>query len=116
MPLYCDNVIKLSCNHIFHYNCINNLIKAKWSGPRIYFKFLYCPLCNEHGPINPEDYIEFKEFYDILNHYWNLYKHVMKLSEERLKIEGLDKSQELLDKNNPWYNNPIKYALKKFAF
>ena len=35
----------LSCNHIFHLDCIMSKVKAKWAGARIGFAFMDCPTC-----------------------------------------------------------------------
>ena len=33
------------CNHLFHAQCIKNLLKHRWSTLRITFDFLSCPIC-----------------------------------------------------------------------
>ena len=42
----------LACSHSFHETCIEGLLAAKWTGLRINFKFMTCPLCRE--PIEHE--------------------------------------------------------------
>ena len=37
---------RLSCGHVFHTNCIIQLLKHKWPTLRITFGFLACPSCN----------------------------------------------------------------------
>ena len=39
--------IKLGCRHVFHVNCIKQLIDKKWSSPRIVFAFMNCPSCKQ---------------------------------------------------------------------
>ena len=38
---------KLSCGHVFHTNCLIQLLKHKWPTLRITFGFLACPSCNQ---------------------------------------------------------------------
>lgn len=37
--------VKLTCNHIFHLDCILKKVKNRWPGPRIVFSYLECPEC-----------------------------------------------------------------------
>lgn len=39
--------IQLECGHIFHFDCINERLKSRWTGDRITFTYLYCPLCHK---------------------------------------------------------------------
>ena len=36
---------KLSCGHVFHTNCVLQLLQHKWSTLRINFSFMSCPSC-----------------------------------------------------------------------
>ena len=38
---------KLSCGHVFHTNCIVQLLKHKWATLRITFAFMTCPSCKQ---------------------------------------------------------------------
>ncbi|KNC53818.1 uncharacterized protein AMSG_12273 [Thecamonas trahens ATCC 50062] len=46
-PLEAAPAVKLGCGHVFHAMCVDRLLKAKWSGPRINFGFWACPLCKD---------------------------------------------------------------------
>ena len=37
--------VKLGCGHIFHANCVRNLLQHRWSTLRITFAFMDCPQC-----------------------------------------------------------------------
>ena len=37
--------VQLSCGHIFHANCVVELLKHKWASLRITFSFMSCPQC-----------------------------------------------------------------------
>ena len=37
--------VQLECGHLFHYHCCRNALTTRWSGPRILFRFMFCPLC-----------------------------------------------------------------------
>jgi E3 ubiquitin-protein ligase MYCBP2 len=38
-------VIQLGCGHIYHYHCCEMALHKQWTGPRITFRFLMCPIC-----------------------------------------------------------------------
>jgi len=35
--------VHLECGHIFHIDCVKELVKKKYNGPRIIFNYLDCP-------------------------------------------------------------------------
>jgi hypothetical protein len=37
--------IKLGCKHIYHYDCVAQLLRGRWNGAAIGFGFMGCPLC-----------------------------------------------------------------------
>ena len=53
--------VQLSCGHIFHANCVLELLKHKWSTLRITFAFMSCPNCKK-----PIDIQHVDEIYDEL--------------------------------------------------
>ena len=44
--------VKLGCGHIYHANCVIELLKHKWPTLRITFDFMSCPQCK--APIEVE--------------------------------------------------------------
>ena len=38
---------RLSCGHVFHTDCLVELLKHKWPTLRISFGFMACPSCNQ---------------------------------------------------------------------
>ena len=38
-------VLQLECGHVYHYHCCETMLRKRWSGPRISFGFIMCPLC-----------------------------------------------------------------------
>ena len=51
--------VQLTCGHIFHANCVLELLKHKWSTLRITFAFMSCPSCKK-----PIDIQHIDEIYD----------------------------------------------------
>ena len=37
--------VQLGCGHVFHANCVIELLKHKWTSLRITFAFMSCPAC-----------------------------------------------------------------------
>lgn len=50
---YCfDNLsaepcLVLDCRHVYHKSCLERMLRARWSGPRIAFDFCNCPACRQ---------------------------------------------------------------------
>ena len=42
-----DACSRLSCGHVFHTNCVIQLLKHKWATLRITFAFMSCPSCKQ---------------------------------------------------------------------
>ena len=38
---------QLSCGHVFHTNCVIQLLKHRWTSLRISFAFMQCPSCKQ---------------------------------------------------------------------
>eukprot|EP01080_Neovahlkampfia_damariscottae_P012824 gene12824-7175_t len=101
--------IKLhDCGHIFHFECIKKKIQNKWSGSRITFNFLNCPLCKiEMNHISLESFM--KDFK-------NLKSSVEEMSLARLKFEKLENTEEISGEKGRFYKNPTGYAMFNFAY
>jgi len=100
--------IQLECGHIFHSGCVQQKINKKWSGARITFGFLDCPLCMKqmkHTSIE-------KEIKPMLQ----LHQTIMERAENRLKMTHDDKNPILQDPNSNFYQNPQKYAMYKYSY
>ena len=37
--------MKLKCGHIFHADCVREIVRHRWSTQRITFAFMHCPVC-----------------------------------------------------------------------
>ena len=46
--------VTLGCGHIFHTECIRNLLKHRWTTTRITFAFLDCPACKREITLGPD--------------------------------------------------------------
>lgn len=104
-------VILLKCNHYLHFKCLELSLKKKYIGPKITFNHCYCPICKNwlDCPTNPtiqSQIVENKQLYDL----------IVKMSLERLKFEGLEKDNLLVDPNSLYYNKPLDFALKKLSY
>ena len=51
--------VQLGCGHVFHANCILELLKHKWATLRISFSFMSCPSCK--APIEADHVPEIAE-------------------------------------------------------
>eukprot|EP00753_Platysulcus_tardus_P008318 PLAT15892.1.p1 GENE.PLAT15892.1~~PLAT15892.1.p1 ORF type:complete len:615 (-),score=134.59 PLAT15892.1:135-1763(-) len=98
--------ILLACGHVFHFTCVKNKLRG-WPGARITFKFMNCPLCSQeidHPLLRP-----------ILDPLRELRKTIMAKAVQRLKFEGMERDERLLQPG-PYYRKPAAYAMDKFAY
>lgn len=42
-----------ACMHVFHLHCMRRVLQSRWTGPRISFAFLCCPICKTNISANP---------------------------------------------------------------
>jgi E3 ubiquitin-protein ligase MYCBP2 len=85
-----EPAVQLGCGHIFHFNCVKNLLEKKWVTPRITFNFMNCPSCKKiidckHSPVLQELFDKALE----------VKVSVEKKAAERAKFEELDKEPRL---------------------
>ena len=108
-PLWTIPTIKLtSCGHTFHLECIETILKMRWNGAKISFKFRGCPLCKIDMKHPKLDYLN-KDI-DIL--YDKLSEKMM----NRLKYEKLDSHFDIINENGRYYNDKLQFAMNKFAY
>ncbi len=82
--------VKLTCGHIFHVDCLHQIIQKRWPGPRIVFGFLDCPDCKQRYDAPNNSLIQ-----NELNEARKIEEEVKKKALERSKFEGLDKDPKL---------------------
>ena len=99
-------VIRLNCGHIFHAECIKDLMKHGWSTLRVSFDFLSCPACK--APINQ------------LKKYPVLQKELQKLLDLKAKVHALAEKVILKKKievdGKATKMQQLQQAMKKCAF
>ena len=49
-----QSCIKIGCGHVFHADCLLNLLKHRWNTLRITFAFLQCPNCKQEITVDSE--------------------------------------------------------------
>ncbi|CAI2365681.1 unnamed protein product [Moneuplotes crassus] len=110
-PLEDESCVQLSCNHIFHEECIKGRIQSRWTGLRISFNYKGCPTCSEEicHASNAEIIALMKETNDFE-------KEIIKKSIVKAKSDGYDKDPELLNSNSPFYKNLEALCMDKFCY
>jgi hypothetical protein len=101
-------IVQVECGHFFHVACTRKKIQTGYNGARISFEFQNCPLCNakiRHPVLDAHT-----EKIDKLE------KIIAAKALERLKFEGLDKCEEILNPESRFYMQPREYAMHHFAF
>ena len=104
-------VVKLQCNHFVHYHCLKTRLEKKWNTPKITFNHCECPACKKWVKCP-----EVPALQKIIEDNLKLYKQICEMSLKRLKFEDLDKDKRLTDRNSPWYNKKLEFALKRLSY
>jgi hypothetical protein len=100
--------VELTCGHIFHYECIKKKLEMKWSGTRVVFGFLNCPLCNQ--------IIDSPVLKSILTPILTLYDRVKTMALQRLDYEGLSKHKDITEVGGKYFQNPTEFAMTNFSY
>ncbi|EGC38296.1 hypothetical protein DICPUDRAFT_76110 [Dictyostelium purpureum] len=103
-----DPCIQLDCGHIFHYKCCKNVLKKRWSSPRISFGFTKCALCSQ-----TMDHPSLKKYLDPIN---ELYNTIKTKALTRLEINGPEQDVNFNDTTSKWYNNKEGYVMERFSY
>lgn len=104
-------IIKLECNHIFHYKCILDKIKSRWNGAKITFKYLNCTTCDKQ--IRSSSVPELDK---IIKEHVLLYDQIAAKIPERLRLERLADDPQLIEKGGRFYGNQIEFGLYKLLY
>jgi len=100
--------IQLTCTHIFHLECVKKKIMNGWSGSRITFGYLDCPLCKEQ--------ITHPELDPLLAPALLLYHQVREKALQRLQMMSLTACPAITSPDSPFYQQPAKYAMHRFSY
>lgn len=103
-----EPTIQLGCKHMFHYDCIKTRINGKWTGSRLNFEFLSCPLCKQD--------IEHPALYNIMYDYNQLRYKVLHKAMARFKQMKLGDARELTDPESVYFKNPELYVMARFCY
>lgn len=99
--------IKLECGHLFHLGCVDTKISKRWSGQRIVFSYLDCPLCKVQ--------MKHPSLAKRLTPHWDLQKRVKDKAIARLSFEGAAQDPPL-QKGGRYEGRPEAYAMDRFAY
>lgn len=98
-----------ACTHVFHYQCVRRILQTRWTGPRITFAFLCCPICKANISIHPA-------LADLLQPCLDLYNTLVQKALTRLQYDGLSEAAEFQDPANRYFKDPVGFALNRYAY
>lgn len=98
--LLCAPSLQLVCGHVFHYNCLRQVLEKRWTGPRITFSFCQCPICKAD--------IAHDLLAELLEPIVSLKNDVKRKALMRLEYEGMLKANDVTDL--------IGFAMDRFAY
>jgi len=103
--------VQLGCGHIFHANCVLELLKHKWATLRISFAFMACPSCKQP--------IEANHVYEIADEIEKLTILRSDLQVKSMKIarsQHLDKDPRLTTEGDYYCGRLMQFAEAKVCF
>ena len=106
-----QSCVQLSCGHIFHADCILQLVQHKWSTLKVSFAFLACPSCK--AEITEDIQCE-----QIRNEVIQIKKQKLEVEQKALEVaknQGLDKS-ERVQEGGDYHGKLLEFALHSCAF
>lgn len=103
--------VQLDCKHIFHVDCISEIIRRRYNGPRINFNFKACP--NWKQDIDDSYHPDLKDKIDEVS---KLQEIVKSKACERSKFEGLEDEDRVTDPASIYYNKVEEYALHRYCY
>lgn len=100
--------LQLRCGHAFHHACITKRLSTRWTGARITFNFMQCPLCKAE--------VDHPALLDTLLPLWTLRARVEAMAERRMKVEGLDKDPQYTAPDSKWAGKPAAFAMERCSY
>ena len=101
--------IILSCNHVFHYECVERRLQqgsTKWYMND--HQYSYCPTCR-----SPIKHHALKHIIDPIR---DCEAQIAKMALQVLKLKGRDDDDQITDVNGRYYNKPEQYGLHLYSF
>ena len=103
---------KLSCGHVFHTNCLVQLLQHKWPTLRVTFGFMACPSCNQELKIEGLSKPVARELGPLIA----LKKQVEREALKNAESQGILSDERLQNPNDVYYNKPQEYANHRCSF
>eukprot|EP00347_Sterkiella_histriomuscorum_P002117 403369410 len=110
-PLNTSPVVKLKCKHLFHEECLYKILQNKWSGNRINFGFMNCPICSQL--IESENSVKIQSFISELYEIRGQVENVAHNTALREEIYTAD--EYLVKYKDPSFYQQLEYAMLKMA-
>ena len=108
-PLSMGPCIQLSsCGHVFHAECLEALVAARWNGPRIDFGFLNCPMCKTR--------MEAPELDAVLAPLRELEAKMEGKLELRAQFMRLGEAEEVTTAGSEYYGDVMAYARHRIMY
>ena len=103
--------VQLSCGHIFHANCVLELLKHKWTTLRITFNFMLCPMCKQ--PIEAPHVYEIAEEIEKLT----IMRSAMQVKAMKIaRNQHLDKDPRVTTPGDFYFGRLMQFAEAKVCF
>eukprot|EP00759_Apiculatamorpha_spiralis_P047830 PhF_6_TR43353/c0_g1_i4/m.66414 len=100
--------VLLQCGHIFHFTCLESRLEKRWPTARITFTFMNCLICGIQ--------IECEALSRLMNPLKLLKTEVERRSLERMRIDGKAQSENILNPDSKYYNNPLLYSYDNYSY
>ena len=103
--------VELGCGHVFHANCVHNLLKHRWNTLKISFAFMSCPQCKQ-------EITEARcpEIMEELNSLKQLRLELEKMAMDVAEVQGLDRDERVTTPGDFYYGKVKEFAMHSCSF
>ena len=104
--------VRLVCGHVFHANCILQMLTHRYSTSKITFGYLDCPCCKTQMLIDYEVPILSEKLMEQLEFKWK----ITEMSVKQAREEGYDREGRVVTEGDIYFGDLEGFALKNCTF
>jgi hypothetical protein len=97
-----------SCNHVYHFECVKGVMEAGQSGARIQFDWMGCP--------QDKKTMTHPSLDDVCRPILKTKGIIEGKALARLNYEGRMKDPKMMNKDAPYFNDPVAFAMHEYLF
>lgn len=109
--LSAEPCVQLSCGHVFHVNCVVQILTHRWSTLRITWSFMACPACKTEI-----DVFSCRPVAELVGPLFSMRAFIRKDCLKQAEKQGLLMDERLTSPDGDYYGKPVEYAMKRCSY